>query len=137
VDETTRARIEAHLWSVLRAIIGAMFALHGIDKLLGTFGTDPSSLPIQLKVGGVIELAGGVLVCVGLATRAVAFVLAGQMAVAYFQFHVFHDGFKLLPIQNGGDDTVLYCFVFLYAVVRGPGPLSLDRKLGIRLLWPA
>jgi putative oxidoreductase len=134
--EATRANLDAYLWSVLRIVIGILFATHGMQKLFGLWGVDPSKLPLQLKVGGGIELVGGLLFAVGLATRAAAFLMSGQMAVAYFQFHVATTG-EILPILNKGEDTVLYCFFFLYAVVRGPGPLSLDRRLGVKIIWPA
>nr|HEX4312612.1 DoxX family protein [Kofleriaceae bacterium] len=139
MTEAHRASLEGYLWGVLRIAIGVLFACHGAQKLLGWFPNGhEAELPMQLKVGGVIELVGGLLFAVGLVTRGAAFVMAGQMAVAYFQFHVaksWHGIDSILPITNNGDDTVLYCFVFLYAIVRGPGPLSLDRKLGLNLVW--
>ena len=70
-----------------------------------------------------LELFGGALLALGLFTRPVAFVLAGQMAVAYFLAHAPQSFF---PLLNGGDAAVLYCFVFLYLVLAGPGPWSLD-----------
>ena len=71
-----------------------------------------------------LELAGGALIVIGLLTRPVAFVLAGEMAVAYFKAH-FPQGFW--PIENGGELAALFCFVFLYIAARGPGIWSLDR----------
>ena len=74
---------------------------------------------------GVIEVVGGVLVLLGLFTRPAAFVLAGEMAVAYFMAHA-PQGF--FPVMNGGDAAVLFCFVFLYLVFAGPGAWSLDAR---------
>jgi putative oxidoreductase len=121
--------LEAIVYPALRIIAGAMFACHGIQKLFGVFGAE-HAVPLfsQLGVGGVIELTGGVLIALGLFTRPAAFICSGQMAVAFFQFHVAETG-KILPIQSGADDTVLYCFVFLLFLVRGGGRASLDHVL--------
>lgn len=81
----------------------------------------------MMGAAGVLETVGGLLILVGLCTRPVAFVLSGQMAVAYFMAH-FPRGFW--PIQNGGELAGLYCFVFLWLFAAGPGPLSLDRLFG-------
>jgi putative oxidoreductase len=77
-------------------------------------------------VGGLLELIGGALIAVGLFTRPVAFLLSGEMAVAYFYAHFPRNFF---PLINGGDAAILYCFVFLYLVFAGPGPWSLDALL--------
>ena len=77
----------------------------------------------EVWIGGVLEVFGGVLVLVGLFTRPIAFVLSGEMAVAYFQFH-FPQGFW--PVMNGGVPAALYCFVWLYFSAAGAGPWSLD-----------
>ena len=79
-----------------------------------------------LGVQGVIELVGGALVCIGLFTRPAAFILSGDMAVAYFMAH-FPKSF--FPAVNGGDAAILYCFIFFYLFVAGPGVWSLDRLL--------
>jgi putative oxidoreductase len=78
----------------------------------------------ELWVAGVLEAFGGALVILGLLTRPVAFLLCGEMAVAYFQMHA-PRGFW--PIHNGGEPAVLYCFIFLYLFAAGAGPISLDR----------
>jgi len=115
-------------FAAVRIISGLMFSLHGIQKLFGTFGL-PAAVPLtsQFGIGGVIELVTGILIALGLCTRPAAFLASGQMAVAYFQFHVAKTG-QILPIQNGGDDTVLYCFWFLFLVFKGAGPYSLDAR---------
>jgi putative oxidoreductase len=115
--------------STLRIVAGFTFSLHGLQKFLGFFGgmgghgaTAPVfSLP---WTAGVLETFGGLLLILGLCTRPVAFVLAGEMAVAYFRVH---QPRGLWPIENGGELAVLYCFVFLYLCTAGPGPWSLDR----------
>jgi len=81
----------------------------------------------QIWIGGVLELVGGALLLLGLFTRPVAFLLSGEMAVAYFQFHA-PQGFW--PTLNGGVPAVLYTFVWLYFSAAGAGPWSLDAKLG-------
>src|SRR5687767_14446345 len=98
-----RARLETLSYAALRIVTGFMFVFHGIQKLFGEFTTKvPPELFTQKWVGGVIELVGGVLVMVGLFTRPAAFLSAGMMAVAYWQFHAIERG-QLLPIQNGGE----------------------------------
>ena len=86
-----------------------------------------AQLMTQIWIGGVLEVFGGALLLLGLFTRPVAFILAGEMAVAYFQFH-FPQGFW--PNINGGMAAVLYCFVWLYFSAAGAGPWSLDARRG-------
>jgi len=121
-------RLDPIVYTAFRVLSGLMFMCHGIQKVFGTFGL-PHALPLtsQGGIGGVIELVTGTLIALGLFTRCAAFIASGEMAVAFFQFHVIASH-KLLPIQNGGDDTVLYCFWFLLLFVRGAGPWSLDAK---------
>ena len=120
---------QRHARSILRIVVGLLFSLHGFQKLFGLFGGlgGHGATPhiwSELWVAGVLESSGGVLVTLGLFTRPVAFLLCGEMAVAYFRQH-FPRGFW--PIKNGGELAVLYCFAFLYLCVAGPGSLSLDR----------
>jgi putative oxidoreductase len=82
-----------------------------------------ASLTSQAGIGGVLEVFGGALLLVGFLTRPVAFVLAGEMAVAYFQFHSPNG---IWPVLNGGVPAALYCFVWLYFSAAGPGPWSVD-----------
>jgi putative oxidoreductase len=79
-----------------------------------------------LGLAGVLELVGGALLIVGLFSRPVAFILAGQMAVAYFMAHASHGFF---PILNGGELAIMFCFVFLYIAAAGPGPWSIDAAM--------
>jgi putative oxidoreductase len=117
--------------SALRIVAGLLFVAHGLQKVVGMFGglgghgaTAPTGS--LFWVAGVIELGLGTLFTLGLLTRPVAFVLCGEMAVAYFHAH-FPRGFW--PIQNGGELAVLYCFLFLFFCAAGAGPVSLDRAL--------
>ena len=125
-----------YLLSVLRIIVAAMFALHGTAKLLAfpaamLPGGGTASLASLAGVAGFLEMVGGLLALVGLFTRPVAFVLAGQMAVAYFMAHA-PQGFW--PILNQGEVAVFYCFVWLYLSAAGGGPWSIDalRRRGLQ-----
>ncbi len=109
---------------VLRMITALLFLEHGTGKLLGF--PDLTTVPPFLSLpwwAGVLELIGGVLLTIGLFTRAVAFLLSGEMAVAYF---IAHAPRSFFPANNGGDAAVLYCFVFLYLVFAGAGRWSID-----------
>jgi putative oxidoreductase len=120
-------RLAPQLLSVLRIVAALMFLQAGTMKLFGwpvaMPGGETASLMTQTGIGGVLEAVGGALLLVGLFTRPVAFVLSGEMAVAYFQFHA-PQGFW--PIVNQGQPAVLYCFIWLYFSAAGAGPWSLD-----------
>jgi putative oxidoreductase len=114
--------------SLLRIIAALMFMEHGLMKLFGFPGPQPGApdpLPMILMVAAWLEVVGGALLALGLFTRPVAFVLSGEMAVAYFLGHVAM-GKTIFPGLNGGDAAVLYCFVFLYLAAAGGGPWSVD-----------
>lgn len=110
------------LLSVMRVVVALAFMQHGTDKLLGfpDFGGSPDSLTVPL---GILEIGGGALVLLGLLTRPIAFILSGEMAVAYWWVHAPGSFF---PIRNGGEAALLYCFVFLYLAAAGGGAWSLD-----------
>jgi putative oxidoreductase len=116
-----------YLLSVLRIVSGLLFVEHGTSKLLG-FPPMPAHGPFVLfsmfGFSGVLELVGGVLLTLGLFTQITAFILSGEMAVAYFMVHAPNNFF---PLLNKGELAVLYCFVFLYFAAAGGGPWSLDR----------
>lgn len=120
-------RLAPQLLSVLRIVAALMFMQAGTMKLFGWPIPMPdgqtASLMTQTGIGGLLETVGGALLLVGLFTRPVAFVLSGEMAVAYFQFHA-PQGFW--PIMNQGQPAVLYCFIWLYLSAAGGGPWSLD-----------
>lgn len=120
------------LRSVLRIMGAFMFMQAGMMKLFAFpagMPPDGGTAPLmsQIGLGGVLETFGGGLLLLGLFTRPVAFLLAGEMAVAYFQFH-FPKGFW--PVLNGGVSAALYCFVWLYFSAAGAGPWSLDAIRG-------
>ena len=115
--------------SVLRIVTALIFMAHGTQKLFGFPVMPDGGLPPAFSffwVGGVLEFVGGLMILLGLFTRPVAFLLAGEMAVAYWMFHAPQ---SFYPVLNGGDASILYCFVFLYLVFAGPGPWSLDAVL--------
>ena len=110
---------------VLRIMVGLLFLEHGTQKLL-SFPAGGSAGPAMMTLfwfQGVIELIGGALFTIGLFTPIVAFILCGNMAVAYFMTFA-PKGF--FPVLNGGDAAILYCFVFFYFIFAGAGPLSAD-----------
>lgn len=114
--------------AALRIVTAAIFMLHGTQKLFGLPAPPASGLPPLLSlfgIGAVLELVGGFLILIGLWTRPVAFVLAGELAVAYWMFHAPR---SIYPVLNGGDAAILYCFVFLLLVFTGAGALSLDGR---------
>ena len=114
--------------SVLRIVAALIFFAHGTQKLLGFPASDMAPAALSLPwIAGVLELLGGALLIVGLFSRPVAFVLSGLMACAYWIAHAPQSPF---PALNGGDAAILYCFVFLYIAVAGPGPWSLDAARG-------
>jgi putative oxidoreductase len=115
--------------SILRIVAAFLFIFHGTAKLLHVphqAQFDNVQLMSLIGIQGVIELVGGGLLLIGLFSRPVAFILSGDMAVAYFMAHFPK---SWLPLLNGGDLAVLFCFVFLYLFVAGPGPWSVDARL--------
>ena len=114
---------------MLRIVAALLFVQHGSAKLLH-IPYQPMFAHLQLMsllgVQGVLELVGGGLLAIGLLSRPIAFLLCGDMAVAFFIAHFPHGW---LPLLNGGDLAVLFCFTFLYLCVAGPGPWSLDALL--------
>jgi putative oxidoreductase len=114
--------------SVLRIVAGLQFLEHGTQKF---FSIPPRTAPAApelmslLGVQGCLEVVGGILIILGLFTRPVAFILAGDMAVAYFMSHYPRNFF---PVLNGGDAAILFCFVFLYLAAAGGGIWSIDAQ---------
>jgi putative oxidoreductase len=119
------------LLSLLRIVSALIFLEHGAQKLIGFPPMPPGNpMPAPLTLlwfGGILELFGGLLLLIGLFTRPAAFVLAGEMAFAYWMFHAPKGPF---PALNMGDAAILYCFVFLYLSAAGPGPWSVDALRG-------
>jgi putative oxidoreductase len=125
--DTGLARYTPIVLSLLRLVAGLLFMEHGMQKLFGFPPTD--HMPEMLTIAwfaGIIEFVGGLLIALGLFTRAAAFICSGEMAFAYFMAH-FPRAF--FPALNGGDAAILYCFLFFFLVFIGGGSISLDAKL--------
>jgi putative oxidoreductase len=122
-------RLSPHALGILRIVTALLFIEHGTMKLFGFPASDMPQAEIFSLMGfaGILEVVGGLLVLVGFLTRPVAFLLSGQMAVAYWMAHAPQSPF---PVLNGGDASILFCFVFLYLVFAGPGAFSLDARRG-------
>jgi putative oxidoreductase len=136
--------------ALLRIVTALLFMEHGTQKLFGfpamqSFGPPPDAgadgggegaggppggMMAMMMVAGWLELVGGLAILLGLFTRPVAFILAGEMAVAYWLVHFGMGGF--FPINNGGEAAILFCFTFLYLVFAGPGAWAVDNLLGRR-----
>lgn len=121
-------RFAPYFLGILRIVTALIFIAHGTQKLFGFPAPPPSgTLPAFFTLywfAGALELIGGLLVLVGFQTRIVAFILSGQMAVAYWMGHASR---SLYPVLNGGDAAILYCFVFLYLVFAGAGAFAIDK----------
>lgn len=146
------SRFAPQMLGLLRIVTALTYLEHGTQKLLGFPammrmggpggpdgggaragggpGGDMGSMGLLFMAAGVIELVGGTAVLIGLFTRPIAFVVAGELAVIFWAFHVPMGGF--FPISNGGEAAVLYCFTFLYLVFAGPGAFSIDGLLARR-----
>ncbi|HEX9449540.1 MAG TPA: DoxX family protein [Dongiaceae bacterium] len=122
--ETSLSAYAPKVLSIVRIAAGLIFLEHGTQKLFGFPATDHMPDTFTLAwFAGILEAFGGLLVALGLFTRQAAFIVSGEMAAAYFMVH-FPKSF--FPALNGGDAAILFCFLFLYLVFAGPGPLSLD-----------
>ena len=118
-------KYQPQLRAILRIVVALLFMEHGLAKLIHFPVAQPGvpdPLPPLLIAAAWIEVVGGALITLGILTRLVAFLCAGEMAVGYFMFH-FPQGFW--PILNMGEGAILYCFVFLYLAAAGPGAWAL------------
>jgi putative oxidoreductase len=119
-------RFAPQMLSILRIVTALLYLQHPFAKFFKTphlAAFDNLQLFSLIGVAGMIELVGSILLIIGLFTRPAAFILSGEMAVAYFTAHI-PGGF--FPLTNGGEPAVLFCFIFLYLVFAGPGPWSVD-----------
>jgi putative oxidoreductase len=125
MNSTTLQQWAPTAHALLRIVTGLIFLEHGLQKFFGFPPGQMANIPFDNMgaYAGVIELACGFLVTIGLFTRPAAFLASGTMAVAYWTAHFPQNPF---PLNNGGDAAILYCFVFLYFVFAGAGPLSVD-----------
>ncbi|WP_408586993.1 DoxX family protein [Novosphingobium sp.] len=128
-DPLNMARLSGPLHAVLRITTALTFVSHGSLKLLGFPASQMPAPPLAslMGVAGLMEIVGGLLVLVGLFTRPIAFLLAGEMAAAYWMAHAPQGPF---PVLNMGESAYLFCFVFLWLSAAGAGPWSLDAARG-------
>lgn len=113
---------------LFRIVVGLLFACHGVASLFGLIGG--TAIPAgtwPFWYAAVIQLVAGLLVLVGLGTRSAAFLASGSMAYAYFNVH---QPQSLFPLQNGGENSAMFCWAFALLVFTGPGALALDRLFG-------
>lgn len=118
--------------SILRIVSAYVLVIHGTTKILSIPVTQMSGVALGSMYGiaGLIELIFGALLLIGLFSRISAFIASGFTAAAYFIGHVAVKGSLLLPLLNGGETPVLFCFIFLFLAVAGPGPWSIDAMRG-------
>ncbi|MGW3044048.1 DoxX family protein [Kitasatospora sp. NPDC001159] len=134
---TSRQAAEAarpYVLAAYRVVVGLLFACHGAASLFGVLGgaKGGGTIPFGEWPGwwaALIQLVGGALVLLGVGTRSAALLCSGSMAYAYFTVHQEH---ALLPLQNGGEPSVLFCWAFLTIAVLGPGPYALDQMFSAR-----
>lgn len=120
------SKYEVQVYSILRIVAGFLLLWHGSQKLFGFPHEAQAIPPYIMYIAGPIEFFGGLLVMAGLWTSWAAFICSGMMAFAYWYAHGTH---ALLPLVNGGEMAVIYCFVFLYISARGSGEFSLDNMI--------
>ena len=128
--DSTAARYAPYAQALLRIVSGYLFMLHGVAKLFHVPHVamyDGVQLMSLIGLAGVLETVGGALLIVGLFTRVTAFVLSGEMAMAYFMAHA-SKGNPLMPILNQGEAAVLFCFIFLFLAAAGAGTWSIDAQ---------
>ena len=118
------SKFEGPAYALFRIIFGFLITCHGIQKLFGGLGGQKATQALFI-VAGIVEFGGGLLVALGFQTRLAAFLVSGEMAVAYFMVHA-KGGF--FPIVNHGELAVAYCFAFLYLATRGAGGWGIDKS---------
>lgn len=116
-------RFSPQTYALMRIVFGFLFLCHGLQKFGMLGGQAAPLLSWPRGIAGPIEVAFGILIAIGLLTKLAGFIASGEMAVAYFLAHQPSGG---LPIQNGGEPAVLFCFAFLYMASRGAGIWSVD-----------
>jgi putative oxidoreductase len=124
---------EPRVLSIVRIVAGLLYLQHGLAKFFNFPVPFPGGQPAMLTLywfAAIIEVFGSLLLILGLFTRAAAFIMSGEMAIAYFYVHMPRGGF--FPLANGGEPVILYCFIFLYFFVAGGGAWSLDRMISSR-----
>ena len=131
MTQSRLAGLAPNMLSLLRIMSGLLFLAHGTQKFLYFPGGERAGFGWTFShpgaYAGIVELVAGLMIAIGLFTRPAAFIASGTMAAAYF---IGHASQNFWPVNNMGDAAVLYCFLFLYFVFAGPGPLSLDDRFG-------
>jgi putative oxidoreductase len=123
------SKYETQIYAIFRLIAGFLFLCHGSQKLFG-FPPAGHEMPSYIMlIAGPIEFFGGLLIMIGLWTPWVAFICSGEMAFAYWSVHGTH---AILPVMNGGELAIIYCFLFLFIASKGSGVFSLDHFLAKR-----
>ena len=125
--ERILGRFTPQIYALMRIVVGLLFACHGAQKIFGMFGGTRVDYGSMMGLAGFIELIAGLLVAVGFVTGYAAILASGEMAAAYYMAHLPKGG---MPILNGGELAVLYCFAFFYIAARGGGAWSVDGMSG-------
>ena len=125
---TIAERFAPYTYALMRTVFGFLFICHGLQKVFGMFAGRTADLTSPRGVAGMIELVAGAAIMIGIYARPAALIASGEMAVAYF---LFQQPRGFLPIQNGGEAAVLYCFAFLFIAARGAGLFSVNGARGI------
>jgi putative oxidoreductase len=112
-----------YVYALMRIVFGFLFICHGLQKMFGMFAGRTADLASPRWFAALIELVAGTMIMIGFYPRPAAFIASGEMAVAYF---LFQQPAGFLPIQNGGEPAVLFCFAFLLVAARGAGIYSVD-----------
>ena len=135
MSDSALASWAPRMLSVLRIVVALLYLQHGLTKFFGFPGSAPASMAFfPVILGGLIEVVGSILLLIGLFSRPAAFIMSGEMAIAYWYAHFPRNPF---PYNNGGTLAILYCFVFLYIFFAGPGPWSVDAARGRESRRPA
>ncbi len=112
-----------HIYALMRIVIGILYFSHGIQKFIAMANSETPFTITLILLAGIIETVAGFMIIIGWQTEWAAFIASGQMAAAYFKAHAFT---ALLPIDNGGEKAIFYCFVFLFIAAYGAGIWSVD-----------
>jgi putative oxidoreductase len=123
------SKYETQIYAIFRLIAGFLFLWHGSQKLFGFPPAGHEMPSFIILIAGPIEFFGGLLIMIGLWTHWVAFICSGEMAFAYWSAHGIH---AILPVMNGGELAIIYCFLFLFIASKGSGVFSLDHFLAKR-----
>lgn len=114
-----------YIYAILRIVVGLLFLQHGIQKAIAIMNGSMPADNLLMVLAAIIETVGAFMIIIGWQTRIAAFISSGEMAVAYFMSHAPQ---AFLPVENNGELSVLYCFVFLFIAAYGPGIWSVDKR---------